>query len=136
MKTKFIWIALAVAVVVILFTNRESVAAQVSKFTDFESGGSGSSGGSGKAGASSGTPGVSTGGIDYDLLLSAGSRGVEVKKLQELLNMAGWTPPLVVDGIFGIKTTNALKNYNSGSASITLREAYQKILNKAGGGLF
>lgn len=134
MKTKFIYIAIAVALVVLLFNNREAVAAQVAKFTGTT--GPDSTGTTGSTGSNTGGSNNMPGGLDYDVILQSGSRGAEVRKLQEILNGLGYTPPLVVDGIFGIKTTNALKFYNSGATSITLREAYQKLLTKAGSGLF
>jgi peptidoglycan hydrolase-like protein with peptidoglycan-binding domain len=78
----------------------------------------------------------SASGLDVTRLLTTGSEGPEVIELQKLLNGLGYTPPLVVDGKFGIKTANALKLYNNGSPSITLADAYKKLLNQVTAGLF
>jgi len=53
--------------------------------------------------------------IDEDKVLSKGSLGIEVEKLQEKLGN------LVVDGIFGVKTEARLKAIK-GVDKITLRE--------------
>jgi peptidoglycan hydrolase-like protein with peptidoglycan-binding domain len=53
--------------------------------------------------------------IDEDKVLSKGSLGIEVEKLQEKLGN------LVVDGIFGVKTEARLKAVK-GVDKITLRE--------------
>lgn len=45
------------------------------------------------------------------MALSRGSRGSSVKDLQKKLNDAGASPPLKVDGIFGSKTTAAVRWY-------------------------
>ena len=45
------------------------------------------------------------------MYLTKGSKGVEVKRLQELLNEKGYKPALVIDGDFGIKTFEAVKAY-------------------------
>ena len=60
-----------------------------------------------------------TNGIDRNKTLSYGSRGVEVKLLQEWLNNRGATPPLVIDGIFGELTKAALVA-ETGRSSTTL----------------
>lgn len=57
--------------------------------------------------------------IDRNKILSYGSRGVEVKLLQEWLNNRGATPQLVLDGIFGELTLEALIQ-ETGRESTTL----------------
>lgn len=48
---------------------------------------------------------------DLPPLVKYGSRGGNVKKLQQLLNQKGATPPLAVDGIFGPKTLAAVQKF-------------------------
>lgn len=43
--------------------------------------------------------------------LKQGAKGDDVKELQEKLNAAGMQPPLVVDGVYGPKTAEAVKWY-------------------------
>jgi peptidoglycan hydrolase-like protein with peptidoglycan-binding domain len=57
--------------------------------------------------------------IDYNLVLSRGSRGREVSLLQSYLNNIGEN--LQVDGIFGALTETSLKN-RTGYSSITLNQ--------------
>jgi hypothetical protein len=77
-----------------------------------------------------------TAGLDYNVRLETGSKGAEVNQLQSWINAAGYMPPLVIDGNFGIKTANAVKFYNNGSPTITLKEAQAIIFSKLTNGLF
>ena len=97
--------------------------------------GNNSDNGSNASSTGSSASGGSTGGsssLDYTKILKSGSKGPEVVELQKAINAVGYTPPLVTDGIFGIKTNNALKLYNNGSASITLAEVYAKLYKAVG----
>lgn len=45
-------------------------------------------------------------------ILKCGSKGHDVKKLQKLLNARGLSPhPIVIDGVFGPTTENAVKRF-------------------------
>jgi peptidoglycan hydrolase-like protein with peptidoglycan-binding domain len=47
------------------------------------------------------------------------TQGPAVKELQQKLNKAGAAPPLVVDGVFGPKTTAALQTFQTGKVPVT-----------------
>lgn len=66
-----------------------------------------------------------------DSILSQGSKGEQVRKLQKLLNdrhrqSASKIPPLVEDGVFGAKTESMLKKYTN-QTSITLNQLIKKL---------
>jgi hypothetical protein len=125
-KLSFISIFFIVLVVVLLWNNRKAVASAVQKLPFVPNP---------QPETTDEIP-TSAAGLDVTRLLTTGSEGPEVIELQKLLNGLGYTPPLVVDGKFGIKTANALKLYNNGSPSITLADAYKKLLNQVTAGLF
>jgi hypothetical protein len=125
-KLSFISIFFIVLVVVLLWNNRKAVASAVQKLPFVPNP---------QPETTDEIP-SSASGLDVTRLLTTGSEGPEVIELQKLLNGLGYTPPLVVDGKFGIKTANALKLYNNGSPSITLADAYKKLLNQVTAGLF
>lgn len=124
---KFIqWTIIALAIVLILI-NRKAIAKEVGVQLPTLNGTTPST-----ASEPNTTTATQAGGLDFDLLLSAGSKGAEVKQLQTWINTVGYTPPLVADGIFGIKTTNAVKKYNGGASTITLRQALNKMSSLTG----
>jgi hypothetical protein len=118
-KISFMHVFIFVVIAVIVITNFKTIKATAQKALPFTAGP--------ETGASK-TQTIQVGGLDYDKQLISGATGPEVEQLQTWINQAGYNPPLVVDGKFGIKTSNAVKFYNNGSAAITLRQATALIL--------
>lgn len=122
MKNKIFWIVLGIIILVAILW----VAIPELKKLKSGASGTGNPGASGTGGNTSGSSGGTSAPakLDENKLLYKGSRGAEVRELQNLLNAVQPSNALTADGVFGSLTENKLFSL-TGQRQITLATARQ-----------
>lgn len=120
MKNKTFWIVLGLIILIAILW----VAIPEIKKLKAGTNGTGSAGNTGTGSTGTGNSGSSAVKMDENKLLYKGSRGAEVRELQNLLNAVQPLNGLTADGVFGSLTENKLYSL-TGQRQTTLANARQ-----------